>query len=548
MNLARPMLACLLVASALAGCAAEGPGLTDQGEEFVEDAIEVEDGKADDFLSLSAREFVLRGTDTVVLEPEYATRTAAQRLARAQALVALRQVALAWFLNQYLVDKEHEDANASYGGFGAMSKAGDYASLNLRETAPLTYSFDFAQLVAGRTNLMTLLPTRPTAEQGVRAFTLTVGLPTNAQMAQLDTNSEWYRSAPWSAWNPASVPASQKRDLELTIRPERESADAWFDYPRLFADGVLDIDVHFGWDYHDGYHVTHARELFNWLKDRGFTAPVASFEQLAHDSAPFRRTITANGRSVRVEVRLFYGRTGSVTDPDTAAGGRVLEADMRTSLATRDVIVYSGHSGPFYGFALANWRNTDEGDLDDSEMSSVQMPSDRYQIVLAEGCDTYQIGAAFGRNPSKPELRNLDVLTTTSFSNASTPATVQDFLSRLLERDSRGRHRPRTVRSLLSDLDANGGYGFHTMYGVHGIDDDLQLHPYVDREMFGQACAVNADCGDIGNLCVRMVDGARRCTAACTTDTACGTGMACRPIASASQRAIYGSACTRPAR
>ena len=42
MNLARPTLACLLVASALAGCAAEGPGLTDQGEEFVEDAIEVE--------------------------------------------------------------------------------------------------------------------------------------------------------------------------------------------------------------------------------------------------------------------------------------------------------------------------------------------------------------------------------------------------------------------------------------------------------------------------------------------------------------------------
>ena len=108
---------------------------------------------------------------------------------------------------------------------------------------------------------------------------------------------------------------------------------------------------------------------------------------------------------------------------------------MRDSLAHRDVIVYGGHSGPFYGFALANWRMTDEGDLDDSELASVQMPSDRYQIVVADGCDTYQIGAAFGRNPAHPDLANLDVVTTTSFSDASEPTTIQDFITRLIERD-----------------------------------------------------------------------------------------------------------------
>ena len=63
-------------------------------------------------------------------------------------------------------------------------------------------------------------------------------------------------------------------------------------------------------------------------------------------------------------MRIYYGRTGTDTDPDTAAGGIVLEKDMRESLNTRDVIIYSGHSGPFYGFALANWKKTDEGDLD----------------------------------------------------------------------------------------------------------------------------------------------------------------------------------------
>lgn len=532
----------LVMVSALVSACAVDPEPLQEGEEFVEDALAVEDGKADDFISRTAREFVVSGTSSVTLEEAYASRTEAERVARARELVSLKQIAIAWFLNQYLVDKEEDAANASFGGFGAMAKAGDYQELNIRRVAgTLTYQFDFRQLLAGRTNLMQLLPLR--TENGRRVFTLVIGRPTNAQMAQLDTNQEWYRSAPWGSWNPATVSASQREDLVLAIEPEVASNDAWFDFPRLFADDVLDIDVHFGWDYHDAYHVRHARSLFSWLRDRGFRTPVASFDQLRRDSGPFTRTIQANGRTVRIEVRIFYGQTGGANDPDTDAGGRQLEADMRASLATRDVIVYSGHSGSFYGFALANWRRTSEGDLDDSEMETVQMPADRYQIVLAEGCDTYQIGSAFRRNPAKPELRNLDVITTTSFSDASTPAAVQDFISRLIERDTRGRHRPRTVMSLLADLDDNAGSGFRTMYGMHGIDDNPALHPYADREMFGEACSTNGDCGELGNLCVRMLDGARACTAACTDDSGCPDGSTCRLIASGSSRAIYGRAC-----
>jgi hypothetical protein len=146
--------------------------------------------------------------------------------------------------------------------------------------------------------------------------------------------------------DPTTVPAAQRRDLTVTIRRETESRDAWFDYARLLEDDVLDIDVHFGWDYHDAYHVQHARALFSWLRSRGFSAPVASFDALTRTSGAFTRSISADGRTVRIEVRIFYGRSGSDTDPDTDAGGRVLENDMRASLRTRDVIVYSGHSGP----------------------------------------------------------------------------------------------------------------------------------------------------------------------------------------------------------
>lgn len=527
----------------LAGCAAEEPAVTDEGAEFIEDAEAVEDGKADDYLSLSAREYVVRGRTSVTLESEYSSRTEAQRMTRVRELIGYKQIAIAWFLNQYLVDKEHDEANANYGGFGAMSKAGDYESLQIaRVGTTLTYEFTFEQLLAGRTNLLELLPVTANAD-GTRQFTLTIGLPTNSEMAELETNSEWYRNAPWSSFNPATVDASKKTDLVLAIANETASSDAWFDYQRLFADGVLDVDVHFGWDYHSDYHVKHARALFDWLKTQGYRAPVSSFDALTNTSGAFTRSLRANGRSIEVRVRIFYGKKGSNTDPDTDAGGRVLENDMRESLRSRDVIVYSGHSGPFYGFALANWRTTSEGDFDDSEMASAEMPRDRYQIVVAEGCDTYQIGAAFRANPAHRDLAGLDVITTTSFSNASSPATVQDFLTRLTERDSNGRHRPRTVTSLLSDLDENSGWGFHTMYGIHGIDDNPQLHPYADAEMMGEACSRNADCGELGNLCVSMGTRGRRCTAACTADSGCATGSTCRQIASATSRVIYGRAC-----
>jgi hypothetical protein len=533
----------LLFASALVlGCAQTGDvENTDTGEEFLEDAEVVPEGKADDFLSARAREFILSGTDEVTLEPEYESRTEAQRLERARQLVSRRQTALAWFLNQYVVDKEPEDSNASYGGFGAMAKAADYESTNIRRVSGLRYAFDFEQLLAGRTDLMSKLGTKDGPRAGTRQFTLWVGVPTNAEM---ESDPEWYRKSPWDSWYPGRVGDSQKRAITVTMRRESVEDDAWFDYQRLFADGVLDIDVHFGWDYHDNYHLRHSRSLASWLVSKGFTAPVRSFDQLTRTSGAYTRTLNADGRQVRVEVRIFYGKPDTDTDPSTDAGGMQLEADLRDSLARRDVILYSGHSGPFYGFAMGNWRVTSEGDLDDSELATVVMPRDRYQIVLANGCETLEVGAGFAANPNKPNRANLDVITTTSFSNAGTPDTVTSFITRLIERDSRGRHRPRTVKSLLAALDTSGGSGFYTMYGMHGVDDNPRLHPYADREMFGQACSANADCGGLGNLCVRPASRQPKvCTAACTSAVGCGDGYRCAAIASSSSSTIYGNAC-----
>jgi hypothetical protein len=172
------------------------------------------------------------------------------------------------------------------------------------------------------------------------------------------------------------------------------------------------------------------------------------------------------------------------------------------------------------------------------------MPAERYQVVLAEGCDTYQIGTAFRANPAKPDGRFIDIITTTSFSNASTPKTVEDFLGALLERDSRGRLRPRTLKSLLTNLDAaSSSAGFHTMYGIHGIDDDPALHPFAIEENACSECSANADCGGIGNLCITIGDDGKRCAPACTDDRGCAEGYRCRAVASSATSTVYANAC-----
>lgn len=510
-----------------------------------EDSIFVDDSKADDFYSLTAQEYLLEGKSTVVLDASFANRTTTERLEEAKRLVGLKQIAIAWFITQYLVDKEHDDPNASFGGFGGMAKAGAYEDLEIRERADgLTFDFTFRQIAAGGKNLMQKLPVRIAG--GKQVFDLEVGRPTNAEMAELETNHEWYRNAPWSGWNPANVAADKKEAITFSIAKETASTDGFFDLARLTADGKLDMDVYFGWDYHSDYHLKHSKQFFAWLKEQGFRAPAASWDALTHTSGAFTKTVKADGRAVQVEIRIYFGKPGTATDPDTDAGGKLLEDLALGSLATRDVIMYSGHSGPFYGFAIANWKKTEEGDLDDADIRVAPMPRDRYQVVLAEGCDTYQIGTAFKENPNK-QGQNIDVITTTSFSDASSPAAVQQFVSALLARDSTGRLRPRPVSRLLTQLDGNS-WSFTTMYGMHGIDDNPKLVPFANTANFGKSCRANADCGGPGNLCVSAGAGqGKQCTAACATtgESGCGTGYTCKAVASASSSTIYGRACAK---
>lgn len=515
-----------LLAAVATACA--GQDATDDG---VEDGFVVPDGKADDFLSLKAREYIVHGTARVVAE-EGATE------ARVRQLVGLHHTAVTWFLNQYLTDKEkegaHPDPNADYGGFSAMVKDGSTETIKLTQRNATTWDYEFDELIAGRRDLMQRLPLNASNE-----FTVEIGKPTNDEM---EHDAEWYRAEPWEDWNPDAVPAYQKEPLTLSIRPETKSSDGWWDYKRLLDDGVLTVDAHFGWDYNTpGMHLTDSKAFYEWLVDRGFHSPVSTWDKYKRTSGPLTKTIEADGEQVKIAVRIFYPRPGTETDPDTDDGGRILEADLRESLKTRDVIVYAGHSGALYGFSMANWDKTAEGDLDDSELATAELARGKYQIVFAEACNTYMLGNTLKHNPNK-QGKDIDVITSTNMSVSYSP--VEDFLARLIEIDSQGRLRPRTVSATIADLDLyTYGSTQPTMYGIHGIDDNPKLHPFANPENACKACSSNAACGGVGNSCVSIGDSGRRCVAACTDDAACGEGYRCREVASASTSTIYGKYC-----
>lgn len=508
-----------LAALFAAGCSAEDSMTPTEAPAAGESLSIVEPGKEDNFRSESAQEYLLTGTTTVTLEPEWADASEAEREARARALLPYRQTVIAWFLNAYMVEKSHDSANKDYGGFKALTKNGSWEDAELKPLDDLTWQFSFRQEIAGPLNLLDVLPTTLAAD-GTRTFDLTIGKVSTDEMQRLELNSEWYRKAPWSSFDPSTLDASRVEKVTLTIEAEPRSADAWFDYAKLVDDGVLDIGVHFGWDYHNAYHIVHSRSVYEHLVREGFESPVESYDALERDSGSLVKKMATPLGEVEVRVALFWGKPGSATDPDTDAGGRALEDDMRASLRDRDVVVFSGHSGPFYGFALANWRKTSEGDLDDSELPEVEMP-DRYQVVLAEGCDTYAIGQGFFLNPAKLDRGNLDIITTTSFSNAGTADTVKDFLNAFI--------RPKAPRltDLLRDLDSNS-YWFTTMYGVHGIDDNPRRHPYANDDALCGACVTDADCGGEGNRCVTLADGEKACTFECTADDGCPAGFVCQ--------------------
>jgi hypothetical protein len=529
-------LLCALLALGVASC-----GETTQKTAQI--PTMVPQGKLDDFFSTTAQEYLVEGRTTVTLDPEYADASDAEQLEQVRRLIGFKQVVVSWFLNAWLAPKDSKDENYGYGGFNALSKNGSFEDLDIVPLGGLTWEYTTRQQLSGPEDLLDHLPAEQLADGSLK-FDLLMGVISNADQRRLGAGDEWFRSAPWEHFDPRKEIPQELETVRLAITRQPRSLDGWLDTPALFADGKVDIGVHFGWDYHDASHVKESRILFGWLVDQGYEPPVSSYDKLERDSGPFTRTIMANGRAVQVEISVFHGKPGASTDPDTAAGGRRLKKDMIRSLQTREVIVYSGHSGPFWGFSMGNWNKTEEGELDDNEIRELALP-ESYQLVMAEGCETYAMGAAFFENPAKLGRGNIDIITTSTYSTASDADPVKDFLTAVVgtlgrgSRGTRNQHVPSLYGELLQSLEYNAWDP--AMYGVHGIDDAPHLHPYADPAKFCGACTDDEACGALGNFCVKLGTDGGVCTAACTGDDGCGDGFMCAAMAEGTS--LTGRAC-----
>jgi len=520
------------------GCAGDGePDSPLPVAEPADEAVVVPPGKADDFFSLGAQEYLVEGTTTVTLEDELAAATEQAKQQRVRELINLKHVVIGWFLYQKL-KPDHDDPDA---GFNCLTKNGSYEDMNIQDTGDgLTYSYTFRHEIGGVLDLLDKLPTTK-GDDGKLHFTLIMGKISNAKMAELEINDEWYREAPWSSFNPENLDDSQLEQVDLAIWAEPRSDDAWIDYDQLFADGEVTIGIHFGWDYAKAAHRTNSKKTYNYLVYWGYASPVWDYDSYTAEKGPLTRTIDADGKQVVVKVWLYWGQDGTATDPNTDAGGIQLENDLRESLREREIIMFSGHSGAFYGFALANWKKTDEGDLDDSEIATLDMPSDVYQVLLVEGCETYGMAQGFWDNPNKADRKTLDILTSTTFSPNVSANNVTDFIASIAGTGNWDNiHAPKTYREILELIRSNHGT-LDGRFGVHGLDNNPHLHPYVDPNQFCSACEKDSDCGQSGYKCARLNESEKACFGQCTADDGCPAGYKCMDIASGSTK--YWMAC-----
>jgi hypothetical protein len=511
-------LAALVMASA---CSAGEAGLGDQGQpEGLAEAVP--DGKADDYLSPTSAEYKLSGEGTLTLDDAWLGKTEAEREAHARELLGYKFKAYAHFVNVYVSDKEHADQTAAYGGFSGLVRSSSVGSvLNPTDGQNMSWVFQWNLEMGGPRDLMSRLPVQTTPE-GAKYFL--------AKMPVLD-EAALLAGKYAKDFNPATYQGPIE-DFKVQIEQLKASHDAWPDYNAIFDDGKLDILILIGGDYNEGrYDLKAAEEIFRWLKGAGYAHPASAYSELTLDSPPLTRSFRANGKEIAIEVTFLH--PDIVEDAELPA----LRQKIIEAYQTKDVLIYDGHSGEDPSYSGVVYHYNPRHGISANELAQLSLPS-KYQIYLFNGCKTY--GAypdALYKAPLK-NTKNLDIISTVSFSWLSMqPFTTSGFLNQLTA-VSGGTHDPRTYLEILSQINKSSNWNVY--YGVHGIDDNGHINPYADLSSLCSSCTSDASCPGVGNKCVRMSQG-QACAAECTADDGCPQGYSCTKIASNMQ--ITGMQC-----
>ena len=453
-------------------------------------ALPTDDGKADNYISTNAREYLLSGTGSVALPEGFADLDDDVKPDRLDQVVQRRLAVVARSVKSH-IDKVLRDANNGVTGedakFFIYVKRNNAKAEAARVVDDKTGAFDFELELIGSMYLMS----KVAPGTGRRTFEVEV-----------------------KDWND---PEAEK----LTVQIEgTESRDAFPRYDALFADGVFDIGIHFGGDYNEGRHdLDTARWTVDVLLDDGWENPsVTSFEELKIDSPAFTRKLQVNGQTIEMRVHLYH------SDMVTEENEEQLAVVMKESLAKRDVVFYSGHAGPGAGFVL-DYQPRYE--MRASTFATLDL-AEKYQIYVFDGCQTYRTYVDdLMKNPAKT-FENVDVITTVN----TTPFSVGyqmiwEFLYWLTLTDDAGNHFPLSWKTILRGVNTDQFSSVH--YGVHGVDGDPRLNPHGSENIMCRPCTADAECGASGNYCLGYSTGPG-CGVACTNDTACGQGYRCGRI------------------
>lgn len=513
----------------LAACATEG-------ELPADDLHVVSPDKADDYYSNVAAEFEISGVLPVAMTEEQ-FNDEEQR----QNLATRRVTAYGLYLTAYLTAKfegiDHNDDgqitddeilfhNMGYGDFSAMVRNGTAEDMAVSGDAEAGYSTTFTIDVAGPRGLMDMIPRAQGVPASVNELVFDLRMPAGASIDESNVPRREFRRFD---------PDEYEGELETvrgTMRPLPNVSNTYPQYAAFTADGLYDLTLFFGHDYNESRSdLREAREAFRTLGNLGFTSPANSFDELTHESGPFVREARANGRAIVIEVRIFHS--------DMFVDNRRVQHDLALSeIVARDVFFYNGHAGPYFGFYLDEAR---EATVNYWEFADAPFQPDRQQLVIAQGCQTYSNYAdMLYAHRDKSEL-NLDVITTVNYSYGQ---GTMGLLRNLIRLDSNDNHQPTDYYRMIANINSDWLNNMRDVfYGVMGITENPQLHPYASLETIGASCEHVDDCGDAnGNVCLATIEGgARTCGAATLNGESCPEGTEFRELASGTS--VTGGAC-----
>ena len=491
----------VLLATSLFACTDE-PG--QDGDNEVEDdgLVEVPDldfGKADNYIGTNAREFILLGEFTDEIPEEYheAVDQSAQEEILYEELserLTLIGSSVERHINDVIRDynQELEDHQVEYFVYFRSDSTTDTDFEVVGEE--VHYSFEME--LVGNVYLMSVVA--PDDGSVRRTFDVDI------------YDSRWGGNL------------IETLEIEIQGSPSR---DAFPRYDELFADGYLDIYMHFGGDYNSGrYDLETAEWTVEAMGEDGWHHDkVHEFEDLRIDSGPFTRDLYVEGNPLQVRVWVYHAEMKDDEVGGEPVGHQGLREAVEDSMLNADIFLYSGHAGTNAGFIL---DYSPRYEISASEFADMEM-SDKYQIYVMDGCNTYRTYVQdIMDNPAR-NFANTDIMTTVHTTPFSAGYyVIWELLYWFTFTDRNGNHFPLSWQTMVRGLNQDFP---DVHYGVHGVDDAPKLNPHASEGVMCNPCSSDADCAAGGNYCLGFHDGGG-CGVACTTDTACGQGFRCARI------------------